>query len=112
MCKQLLGPHNVKQALLSRGLVMGVTNAILSSHTGTADLYLVRAALRAGFKPAIITTAYNRGKSEDGGLLESDLFDLPTGFTAEDVANESRELWTQQVRAAALRHCQTRYASL
>ena len=60
MCKQLLGPHNVKQALLSRGLVMGVTNAILSSHTGTADLYLVRAALRAGFKPAIITTAYNR----------------------------------------------------
>ena len=58
----------------------------------------------------IITTAYNRGKSEDGGLLESDLFDLPTGFTAEDVANESRELWTQQVRAAALRHCQSRYA--
>ena len=61
----------------------------------------------------IITTAYNRGKSEDGGLLESDLFDLPTGFTAEDVANESRELWTQQVRAAALRrHCQSRYARL
>ena len=36
-----------------------------------------------------------------------------TGFTAEDVANESRELWTQQVRAAALRrHCQSRYARL
>ena len=52
----------------------------------------------------IITTAYNRGKSEDGGLLESDLFDLPTGFTAEDVANESRSLWTQQVRAARAPH--------
>ena len=46
----------------------------------------------------IITTAYNRGKREAGGLLESDLFDLRTGFTAEEVANESRELWTQQAR--------------
>ena len=56
----MVATPRVKVVLATHGMQPGKTGAILASHTGVSDLYLLRAALHAGFLPAVITAAYNR----------------------------------------------------
>jgi len=60
MCRDSIAPHNILDELIARGMPMGKSAAILACHTGTSDVYLLRAVLRGGIFPAIITAAYNR----------------------------------------------------
>ena len=60
MCRDMVTPHNIREILSKRGLGRGHSTGILSAHTGTSDIYLLRAALLGGILPAVISTVYNR----------------------------------------------------
>jgi len=60
MCRRSVAPHNIMEILSARGLERGKSTGVLSAHTGTSDIYLLRAVLQGGVFPAVITVAYNR----------------------------------------------------
>eukprot|EP01044_Picomonas_judraskeda_P009918 COSAG03_NODE_1244_length_4484_cov_12.880046_2_plen_476_part_00 len=51
-----------------------------------------------GWVNPLIKTAYTRQRDTNGGLLETDLYDMPKGFEAKDVSKDGIELWNEQLK--------------